>query len=149
MQANAEGMLRQRRVVHDMVPGGERLGCRGLKPALQVTPDGGGLRMQSYECEAYYWVAVANFADALATIDPPEGARIQAEAEAYRRDLLATVEIPTRHPPRALRLRLRCPGSAPLRAVAVGGRDWTGFDPARQVVRLEGHRGLVHVEAPY
>ena len=48
--------------------------------------------MQFYECEAYYWVAVANFADALATIDPAEGARLKAEAEAYRKDLLSAVE---------------------------------------------------------
>jgi hypothetical protein len=92
MKANAEWMLRQRRVVRDMVPGGDRLWCRGLQPALQVTPDSGGLWMQFYECEAYYWVAVAHFADALATIDAVAGARLQAEAEAYRRDLLAAVE---------------------------------------------------------
>jgi hypothetical protein len=92
MKANAEWMLRQRRVVRDMVPGGEHLWCRGLQPALQVTPDSGGLWMQFYECEAYYWVSVAHFAEALATIDPVEGARLQAEAEAYRRDLLAAVE---------------------------------------------------------
>jgi hypothetical protein len=92
MKANAEWMLRQRRVVKGMVPGGERLWCNGLQPALQVTPDSGGLWMQFYECEAYYWVSVAHFADALATIDPVEGAALRAEAEAYRRDLLAAVE---------------------------------------------------------
>jgi hypothetical protein len=92
MKANAEWMLRQRRVVQSMVPGGERLWCKGLQPALQVTPDSGGLWMQFYECEAYYWVSIAHFADALATIDPVEGARLQAEAESYRRDLLAAVE---------------------------------------------------------
>ena len=92
MKANAEWMLRQRRMVKEMVPGGERLWCQGLQPALQVTPDSGGLWMQFYECEAYYWVSIAHFADALATIDRVEGARLQAEAEAYRRDLLAAVE---------------------------------------------------------
>jgi hypothetical protein len=92
MKANAEWMLRQRRVVKDMVPGGERLWCKGLQPALQVTPDSGGMWMQFYECEAYYWVSVAHFAEALATIDPQEGARLQAEAEGYRRDLRAAVE---------------------------------------------------------
>ena len=55
IKANAEWMLRQRRVVQNMVPGGERLWCKGLQPALQVTPDSGGLWMQFYECEAYYW----------------------------------------------------------------------------------------------
>jgi len=92
IKANIEWMLRQRRVVQTMVPGGERLWCKGLQPALQVTPDSGGLWMQFYECEAYYWVAVAHFAEALATIDPVEGARLLAEAEAYRNDLRAAVE---------------------------------------------------------
>ena len=92
IKASAEWMLRQRRAVKDMIPGGERLWCKGLQPALQVTPDSGGLWMQFYECEAYYWVSVAHFADALATLDPVEGARLQVEAEAYRRDLLAAVE---------------------------------------------------------
>jgi hypothetical protein len=92
MKANAQWMLRQRRLVKDMIPGGERLWCKGLQPALQVTPDSGGLWMQFYECEAYYWVSIAHFADALATIDRVEGTRLQAEAETYRRDLLAAVE---------------------------------------------------------
>ena len=92
IKANVEWMLRQRRTVQNMVPGGERLWCKGLQPALQVTPDSGGLWMQFYECEAYYWLAVRNFAEALATIDPAEGARLRAEAEAYRKDLLAAVE---------------------------------------------------------
>ncbi len=92
IKANVEWMLRQRRTVRNMVPGGERLWCQGLQPALQVTPDSGGLWMQFYEAEAYYWLAVRNFAEALATIDPSEGARLRTEAEAYRQDLLAAVE---------------------------------------------------------
>jgi len=92
IKANVEWMLRQRRTVQNMVPGGERLWCKGLQPALQVTPDSGGLWMQFYEAEAYYWAAVAHFAEALATIDPVEGARLMAEAESYRRDLLAAVD---------------------------------------------------------
>lgn len=92
IKANMEWILRQRRLLQNMVPGGDRLWCRGLPPALQVTPDSGGLWMQFYECEAYYWVAVAHFAEALATIDPAEGARLIAAAEAYRKDLLAVVE---------------------------------------------------------
>jgi hypothetical protein len=92
IKANVEWMLRQRCTVQNMVPGGERLWCRGLQPALQVTPDSGGLWMQFYEAEAYYWTAVAHFAEALTSIDPAEGARLQAEAEAYRRDLRAAVE---------------------------------------------------------
>ena len=92
IKANAEWMLRQRRVVSNMVPGGERLWCKGLQPALQVTPDSGGLWMQFYECEAYYWASVSRLAATLSVIDPDGGARLMAEAEAYRQDLRAAVE---------------------------------------------------------
>ena len=92
IKANIDWMLRQRRTVQNMVPGGERLWCKGLQPALQVTPDSGGLWMQFYEAEAYYWAAVQHFAEALATIDPVEGGRLMTEAESYRKDLHAAVE---------------------------------------------------------
>jgi len=92
IKANAEWMLRQRRLISSNVPGGDRLWCKGLQPALQVTPDSGGMWMQFYECEAYYWVFVAHFAEALATIDPVEGAKFMAEAEAYRKDLQAAAD---------------------------------------------------------
>ena len=92
IEANAEWMLRQRHVVSSMVPGGERLWCRGLQPALQVTPDSGGLWMQFYECEAYYWASVSRLATTLEVVDPIGGAKLKAEAEAYRKDLRAAVE---------------------------------------------------------
>ena len=92
IKANAEWMLRQRRVISSLVPGGARLWCKGLQPALQVTPDSGGLWMQFYECEAYYWASVSRFAAALSVIDSEGGARLQAEAEAYREDLRAAVD---------------------------------------------------------
>jgi hypothetical protein len=92
VKANAEWMLRQRRVVSGLVPGGDRLWCKGLQPALQVTPDSGGLWMQFYECEAYYWASVSRFAATLTVIDPEAGAKLTAEAEAYRQDLRAAVE---------------------------------------------------------
>lgn len=92
IKANAEWMLRQRRMMASVVPGGERLWCTGLQPALQVTPDSGGLWMQFYECEAYYWASVSRLAATLAVIDPQGGAQLAAEAEAYRKDLRAAVE---------------------------------------------------------
>lgn len=90
--ANAEWMLRQRRVVAGMVPGGDRLWCKGLQPALQVTPDSGGLWMQFYECEAYYWASVSRLAVTLSEVDPARGAKLKADAEAYRNELRAAVE---------------------------------------------------------
>ncbi len=92
IKANAEWMLRQRKVISSAVPGGKRLWCKGMQPALQVTPDSGGLWMQFYECEAYYWASIARLADTLSEIDPVGGAKLKAEAEAYRKDLRKAVE---------------------------------------------------------
>jgi len=92
IEANAQWMLRQRQVLSKMVPGGERLWCKGLQPALEVTPDSGGLWMQFYEAEAYYWASVSRLAATLSVIDPDGGAKLKAEAEAYRKDLLAAVD---------------------------------------------------------
>lgn len=90
--ANAEWMLRQRKVLEQAIPGGTRLWAKGLLPALQVTPDSGGQWMQFYECEAYYWAAVSRLAETLAEVDPAAAARLKKEADAYRRDLKAAVE---------------------------------------------------------
>src|SRR5204863_10095635 len=92
IKANAEWMLRQRRLMSGVLPGGDKLWCRGLQPALQVTPDSAGLWMQFYECEAYYWASVSRLAATLAVIDPPGGVQLAAEAEAYRKDLRSAVE---------------------------------------------------------
>jgi hypothetical protein len=50
------------------------------------------MHMQFYETEAYYWLAVKLTAELLADADPVEGARLCAEAEAYRQDLLAALD---------------------------------------------------------
>ncbi|MCC6126841.1 MAG: hypothetical protein IT426_17900 [Pirellulales bacterium] len=92
IKANADWMLRQRQVVAKMVPGGERLWCKGLLPARQPTPDSGGLWMQVYECEAYYFLFLEQFAKALSAIDPEDGAKLKAEVAAYRKDLLSAVD---------------------------------------------------------
>ena len=92
MKANVEWILRQRRLLSGVVPGGDRLWCKGLQPAHQVTPDSGGQLMQFYESEAYYWLAVQQFAGILARIDPAEATRLSVEAESYRKDLKAAVE---------------------------------------------------------
>jgi hypothetical protein len=48
--------------------------------------------MQFYECEAYYWASIETLAAVLKAVDPPAGAKLAAEAEAYRKDLRAAVE---------------------------------------------------------
>jgi hypothetical protein len=92
IEANAQWMLRQRRLMSSVLPGGDRLWCKGLQPALQVTPDSGGLWMQFYECEAYYWTFISRLATTLNEIDPAGAAKLRAEAEAYRADLQRAVE---------------------------------------------------------
>ncbi len=90
--ANVEWMLRQRRVMMEAVPGGERLWCKGLQPALQVTPDSGGEWMQFYEAEAYYWSSISRLAETLAEVDKDAAKKLKAEAKAYERDLRKAVD---------------------------------------------------------
>ena len=92
MKANAEWILRQRRLLSNNLPAGQRLWSKGLQPAHVVTPDSLSMHMQYYESEAYYWLAVKSMAEMLTRIDPPEGARLAAEAEAYRQDLVAAID---------------------------------------------------------
>ena len=92
MKANAAWILRQRRLLWGILPGGDRLWSKGLQPAQQLTPDAGGLFAQFYVTQAYYWLAVRGLADILADVDPAESASLAAEAEAYRRDILAAVD---------------------------------------------------------
>ena len=54
-----------------------------------------------------------------------------------------------RKPPREVRLRLRHPAAAPLKAATVNGRPWPHFDPAAEIIRLDGLTGTVTVEAAY
>lgn len=92
IQANADWMLRQRQLLSTILPGGNRLWCKGLQPALQVTPDSGGLWMQFYECEAYYWASVSRLQKTYEHWGNGRPRILTAEAEAYRRDLRAAVE---------------------------------------------------------
>ncbi len=63
--------------------------------------------------------------------------------------IAATVEMPSRNPPQAVLLRLRHPQAAAIKSVAVNGRPWTDFDPAKELIRLHGLQGKVQVEASY
>lgn len=92
MKACAEWILRQRKLLAEILPGGSRLWSKGLQPAHVVTPDSMCMHMQFYESEAYYWLGVRNFAEALARIDPDGGAALLSEAAAYREDLLAAID---------------------------------------------------------
>ncbi len=61
----------------------------------------------------------------------------------------ATVTMPSRNPPREVCLTLRHPKSAPIKSVTVNGKPWKDFDPAKEVVRLQGLQGNVAVSVFY
>ncbi len=128
IKANADWMLRQRQAFTKMLPGGERLWAKGLQPALEVTPDSGGLWMNFYECEAYYWASVSRLAATLRQIDPAGGAALAAEAEAYGRDLRAAVErsiaLSPVVPVRDGTFHSVVPFACYVRGLATGGWGW-------------------------
>ena len=139
LKANAEWILRQRHLLASHVPGGQRLWSKGLQPAHVVTPDSERMHMQFYESEAYYWLAVKRFAELLALIDPNEGARLAAEAEAYRKDLLAAIDrsiaLTPVVPVRDGTYRSFIPFAPYVRGFAAGAWGWR---------RCQGHVGAIY-----
>ncbi len=91
MKANAEWILRQRRLTEHIIPNGQRLWNKGLLPAHVVTPDSFVMHMDFYESEAYYWLAVNSVAGMLARLDPAAGAKMAKEARSYREDIESAV----------------------------------------------------------
>ena len=63
--------------------------------------------------------------------------------------ITATVEMPSRNPPKTVLLRFRHPKAAPIKSVTVNGKPWSDFDPAKEIIRLHDVRGSVKVEAVY
>lgn len=58
----------------------------------------------------------------------------------------ATVKVPSRRAPRALRLRLRLPNGAQIRSVALDGRPFTRFNPRTGTIDLSGLHGSVTLD---
>ena len=139
MKANAQWILRQRQLLASNLPGGERLWSKGLQPAHVVTPDSACMHMQFYETEAYYWLAVKRMAELLALVDPDEGARMAAEAEAYRQDLLAaigrSIALTPLVPVRDGTYRSFIPFAPYVRGFAAGAWGWR---------RCQGHVGAIY-----
>jgi len=139
MKANAEWILRQRRLLAGLVPGGERLWSRGLQPAHVVTPDSERMHMQYYETEAYDWLAVQRLAEALALIDPAGSGRLEREAAAYRNDLLAAINrsilLTPVVPVRDGTYRSFIPFAPYVRGFASGAWGWR---------RCQGHVGAIY-----
>jgi hypothetical protein len=63
--------------------------------------------------------------------------------------LTATIDLPTRKPPKEVILRLRHPKAAPIKSVTVNGKEWKDFDPARELVRLSNVAGKVEATVNY
>jgi hypothetical protein len=139
MKANAEWILRQRRLLANNLPAGQRLWSKGLQPAHVVTPDSLSMHMQFYESEAYYWLAIKSMAEMLARLDPAEGTRLAAEAEAYRKDLAAAIERSiTLTPVVAVRdgtYHSFIPFAPYVRGFAAGAWGWR---------RCQGHVGAIY-----
>ena len=63
--------------------------------------------------------------------------------------IAATVEMPSRNPPKSVLLRLRHPKALPMKSVTVNGSPWTDFDPAKEAISLHDVTGTVKVECNY
>ena len=139
MKANAEWILRQRRLLTDNLPGGQRLWSQGLQPAHVVTPDSERMHQQFYESEAYYWLAVKSMAELLTRLDPDEGARLAEAAEAYRKDLAAAIDrsitLTPVVPVRDGTYRSFIPFAPYVRGFASGAWGWR---------RCQGHVGAIY-----
>lgn len=63
--------------------------------------------------------------------------------------ITATVQMPSRKPPRSVLLRLRHPKGTPIKSVTINGNPWSDFDPAKEIIRLHGMKGSVNVVSTY
>jgi hypothetical protein len=63
--------------------------------------------------------------------------------------IVVTVDLPSRHAPKSLLLRLRHPQAAPLRSVRINGNTWKHFDAKQETIQLEGLKGRVSLQAIY
>ena len=59
--------------------------------------------------------------------------------------ITATVDMPSRRPPRIVHLRLRHPTAARIRAVEVNGAPWKDVDTEGELIQLKGQSGRVVV----
>ena len=63
--------------------------------------------------------------------------------------IAATVEMPSRNPPKTVLLRLRHPQAAKIKSVTVDGKSWNDFDAAKEVVLLHDLTGTLKIEVSY
>jgi hypothetical protein len=70
-------------------------------------------------------------------------------SDADHKKIAATVQMPTRNPPKSVLLRFRHPRSSPMKSVTVNGAAWMDFDPVKEVISLHDVTGTVKVESDY
>jgi hypothetical protein len=63
--------------------------------------------------------------------------------------ITATIEIPSRNPPKSIVVRFRHPKALPIKSAMVDGKPWNNFDPQKEVLRLHDVQGSVQVVAAY
>jgi hypothetical protein len=63
--------------------------------------------------------------------------------------ITATIEMPSRNPPTAVRLRFRHPQALPIGSIEVDGKPWKGFDNAKELILLNDLSGRITVQANY
>ena len=63
--------------------------------------------------------------------------------------ITASIQPPTRQPPREIILRVPHPEGKPIRSVLLNGRKLSAFDPAKALVRLKSSVGPLKVEVWY
>ncbi len=70
-------------------------------------------------------------------------------SDADHKKIAATVEIPSRNPPKSVLLRFRHPKAMPMKSVTVNGSPWSDFDPVKEVISLHDVQGTVKLESNY
>jgi hypothetical protein len=63
--------------------------------------------------------------------------------------ITATVEMPSRRPPRTVLLRFRHPNALPMQSAVVNGKPCTNFNREKEIVELKGLSGKITVTASY
>jgi len=70
-------------------------------------------------------------------------------SDVQRNSVMATIEPPSRKPPRTVLLRLRHPQQTPIQNVTVNGKAWNGFNQNNEVIELVGLTGKTVIVAGY
>lgn len=66
---------------------------------------------------------------------------MEIASHAARKEIVATVDLSERNPPRMLIVRLRHPQGSKIRSVTVNGEDWKNFDTQKEFVVIPAPEG--------